>query len=137
MNEKVKCLTVRQPYASLIIHGNKPVENRTWRTGWRGPLLIHAAKKWDKPGGLDIVERRLITYQHLWLCSEYGARGAIIGQVNLVDCVRDSDSEWAEDGMWHWVFADPIAFEEPIPYRGRQGLWSIDAAELEAAKRRI
>ena len=39
----MKCLSILQPWAWAIIHGGKDVENRTWRTAYRGPLLIHAS----------------------------------------------------------------------------------------------
>ena len=40
----VKAITIRQPFAWLIVHGHKPVENRIWETKFRGPIAIHAAK---------------------------------------------------------------------------------------------
>lgn len=44
----MKALSVRQPYAWLIVNGIKDIENRTWRTGYRGPVLIHASKNYPK-----------------------------------------------------------------------------------------
>ena len=44
----IKALTIRQPWAELILRGRKPYELRTWRTKYRGPLVIHAAAKVDK-----------------------------------------------------------------------------------------
>ena len=44
----MKALTIKQPWAYLIIHGGKDIENRTWRTKYRGRILIHAAKADDK-----------------------------------------------------------------------------------------
>ncbi len=41
----MKTLSVRQPYAWLLVNGIKDVENRTWNTPYRGPLLIHASAK--------------------------------------------------------------------------------------------
>jgi hypothetical protein len=43
----IKALTIRQPWAELILRGRKPFELRTWRTNYRGLLVIHAAKKVD------------------------------------------------------------------------------------------
>ena len=48
--DTLSCLTVRQPWAWLLTHGVKPVENRTWKTSYRGPLLIHAGKVLDEHG---------------------------------------------------------------------------------------
>ena len=43
----MKALTIKQPWASLIAHGVKDIENRTWKTKYRGKILIHAAATWD------------------------------------------------------------------------------------------
>jgi hypothetical protein len=48
--------------------------------------------------------------------------GAIIGSVELVDIVRGHGSQWAIDGCWHWVLADPRPCD-PVPARGALGLW--------------
>jgi hypothetical protein len=106
----MKVLSVKNPWAYLIIHGGKDIENRTWETQYRGPLLIHASKSMDKyaPRPMGIT----------W--SDYN--GCIIGKVNLLDCIRDSKSRWAESGLWHWVLGDPKPCE-PIPVRGSLGLW--------------
>jgi hypothetical protein len=50
-------------------------------------------------------------------------RGAIIGHVIITGCVRDSPSQWADPGDWHWILADPVPLAEPIPECGRLGLW--------------
>jgi ASCH domain len=46
-NLSIKALTIRQPWAELILRGRKPFELRSWRTKYRGPLVIHAAAKVD------------------------------------------------------------------------------------------
>lgn len=96
----MKALTIKQPWASLIVHGIKDIENRTWRTDYRGPLLIHASKtiyggnlkgflnkeQLEAVGeGYDEVVREQLTHV-----------GAIIGRVDIVDCVVDHESVWAE-----------------------------------------
>lgn len=60
---------------------------------------------------------------HGYLLDDY-PRGVILGTVELLDCVRDSESEWALDGLWHWQLADPQPFETPIPATGKLGLWT-------------
>jgi hypothetical protein len=108
-------LTVKQPWAWAIVHAHKGIENRSWATRHRGALLIHAGQTLDwggwtvfpaAPSALNIT------------------RGAIIGQVELVDCVREHRHPQAEPGQWHWVLAHPVVFEHPIPYRGTLGLWT-------------
>lgn len=112
-----RALTIKQPWATLIAAGIKDVENRSWPTSYRGPLLIHAGKAFD----------------HDWnACAHLSRRGydldalpagGIIARCQLVDCVQDSDSPWAEPDQWHWILRDvePVAF---TACRGMLGLWT-------------
>ena len=112
----MKALTICQPYASLIITATKRVENRSWATAYRGPLVIHAGKS------------------TAWITedSEFALpRGVILGTVDLINCVclreyekkYDSDDQWA-NGPWCWVLRNPQLLPH-IPYRGAQGLFDI------------
>lgn len=134
----MKCLSVRQPWAWLIFHG-KDVENRTWRCP-RPPLhiAIHAARIrdpdefesafWDgrKPGDLlpvmPMSDPRLVY-------------GAIIGTVDVVDCVLSAASPWAVPGSWHWLLSNAVEFAHPIPYHGRLGLFKLPPGLLLSARR--
>lgn len=107
-------ITIRQPWASLIMIGVKTVENRDWQADYRGTLVIHAGK------GIDREAMR--EHGHL-IGGEYPA-GAIIGVVDLVGCVRDSPSPWAVRGQWHWLLANPRPCV-PVPVRGKLGLWRV------------
>lgn len=132
----MKALSVRQPWAYLILEGGKNVENRTWRTGYRGPLLIHASRTIE--GSMAIrSDGKLIECPVLKLHT-----GKIVGMVELVNCyLPDMENPWAEPGMWHWLLEDPLPFPEPIPYRGHQGLFEIPdelvAAQIEAARQAL
>lgn len=112
-----RALTIQQPWAALIVAGIKDVENRSWPTSYRGPLLIHAGLVVDREGlrahADDLHSLNLV-------------RGAVIGTVQLVDVVRDSPSRWAITGDYHWVLRDaqPLG---PVPMHGRLGLWHVDA----------
>lgn len=64
----MKALSIRQPWAWCIIYAGKDIENRTWATQYRGPVLIHAAKTWNRQSewdaeyiqetfGLDVISR--------------------------------------------------------------------------------
>jgi hypothetical protein len=86
-------LTVRQPWAWAIVAGYKDVENRSRRTNFRGPLLIHAGAELDPAG-----------FQHLWEMGLYKAlpadlpRGGLVGTIEVVDCTRRYESDWARPG---------------------------------------
>lgn len=114
----LKALTIRQPWASLVVDGEKNVENRTWSTNYRGVLVIHAGSQIDSeaPHPTD------------------GPTGAIIGTVRVVDCVQDSDSEWAIPGQWHWILSDPRPCR-PRPAKGSQGFWSLSETEWAWVRR--
>lgn len=88
----MKALSILQPWAWLIVHGYKPVENRRWRTNYRGPLLIHAGKKWgvEQKQDLALVRRH---FPHIQLPDAF-ARGGIVGTATLVDCVSSMDDPW-------------------------------------------
>lgn len=117
----MKSLTVCQGWASLIFHPDRPknVENRVWKTSHRGDLLIHAGKSKKQ-----IAESREF-------CDRIGIKfpsempfGAILGIVELVQCDRNSQSIWAQENEYHWQFANPRLFAEPIVCNGALSLWN-------------
>ncbi len=83
------------------------------RTSHRGPLLIHAGLKIDREAA-----RRFDL--ELWELPT----GVILGQVELVDVVRDSCSEWALPGHFHWLLAGPRPVPH-VPAKGQLGLWTL------------
>jgi ASCH domain len=123
-----RSLTVRQPWAALIMAGVKDVENRTKPTSFRGRLAIHAALRFADPSaGLVLAD----VAAALGLCK--GAvprlpRGVVLGTVELHDCRRDSGSRWAIPDQWHWLVRDPRPLPDPVPARGRLGLWSWEGS---------
>ena len=121
-------LSVQQPWASLIISGIKPVENRTWKPSYRGPLLIHAGKKWDKTGAEFIIE----TYPELekQINKSKNITGALLGQVTMTDCVTKHPSKWFF-GPYGFVFIKPREFNKPIPYKGALGIFYVPDKVVE------
>ena len=129
---KHKVLTVRQPYASLLVGGVKDVENRSRRTNYRGTVLIHAGARMH-----DVVsflrKRQEFTVEEMFVMTqtneveEHELFGCIVGSVEIVDCIQDSTSPWAERGQWHWVCRNAKVFDHPIrDVKGRLGLWDWD-----------
>src|SRR6266550_8409557 len=114
-----KILTVRHPWAWAIIHGGKDIENRSWPVDYRGPVIIHAGRAFDDEG-FDIVHElcdEVPDHDRFWM-----SRGKIIGQVDIVDCVKDYSSLWAESGNWNWVLANPVPAAHSLLVTGRLGL---------------
>ena len=121
----MKALTIRQPWAYAILHLGKDVENRVWRTHYRGPLLIHAAARHERHSREMLAEYMKRPPSEATL-SELPI-GFIIGVADLFDCVKDAISPWADEGAWHWRLQNvrPI---RPVKCTGRLGLWTPSPA---------
>ena len=129
----MKVLTVKQPWAHLICSGIKDIENRTWKTNYRGRVLIHASA--DKKLNLKALTKE----QYAEACELFTAknkipiksvdrweRSAIIGSVEIVDCVINHPSVWAEKGCYNWVLANPILFDKPVlNIKGKLSIWNL------------
>lgn len=107
-------ISVRQPYAWLIVNGIKDVENRSWQTHKRGLVLIHASMSQEFLNS-EVAEK----------CEALAGRriptgydiGGIVGVAEIVDCVRKHPSKWKERGSWGWVLANA----RPLPFRECKG----------------
>lgn len=117
----MKALTIRQPWAGSIFELGKDVENRSWTTVYRGPLLIHAGSAmWGSNRRIKELKKDEPAWQ----------AGAILGVVELVDVVRNYPSAWAMAGQcWHWVLEDPQLFENPVSMNGAMGLWDVELTD--------
>jgi hypothetical protein len=131
----VKCISVNQPWASAIMLSWKKFENRTWPTGYRGDLLVHAGssrkslgKEGDRLPRLPRKPDGTPDYDALPF-------GAILGVVRVVDCrrVEDLPPDPHAVGPWCFVLADPRPWPAPVPYRGTLGLFEVPDAVLAGA----
>lgn len=121
-HQGMQCLSVKQPWASLICMGLKDVENRSWRPKTApGRILIHAGASIDKYAqdeAEDIVGHSLPALP----------KGAIIGYVDVYDFTMHSDSVWAGEGHgseWKWMLRNAKMFKNPIPYKGKLGIFTV------------
>ncbi|SEO65693.1 ASCH domain-containing protein [Nitrosovibrio sp. Nv6] len=123
----MKALSIRQPWAWLILHAGKDIENRNWSTQLRGRVLIHAAKGMTRDeysDGIDfIVDQGLPPLPFDLPSFEQIERGGIIGSAEIVDCVADSESPWFI-GKFGFVLRDPKPLPF-IPWRGQLGFFDI------------
>ena len=120
-------LSIRQPWASLILKAGKDIENRCWSTKVRGRILIHASKGCTRDelvDAFDFAEAACGTRYSADLKTI--ARGGIVGSVELVDCVRDSDSPWFV-GDYGFVLRDPRPLPF-VPFKGRLGFFDVPAS---------
>lgn len=141
----MKAITIKQPWASLIVHGIKDIENRTWPCpkkyiGQR--VLIHAGASclsWYKVQHyLTKAMSRAFGKHKLngeWVRLQ--PTSAIIGSVEIVNCVQNHPSIWAEKGVYNWVLANPIIYEKSIEnVKGKLSFWDypgINEVKLECA----
>lgn len=125
----MKVLTVREPWASLIVNGHKKYEFRSWKTNYRGKILIHS--------GLNIEKEMLDRFKDYNLDC---VRGGIIGECELVDCIlvddefnkklRDIDpvvygrSNHTE--TYAWKLDNIKKYDKVIYTKGKLGLWNYD-----------
>lgn len=148
----MKALSVRPPWSHLIIHGApilesvpagegrtridwlgkgviKDIENRSWclPKNFDTPqrIYIHAGKRRVNISFERFHELAIAPGIGLMLFGDIVARGAIIGEVDLVGCVHESDNPWFE-GPHGFVLENPVAYEKPIPYKGKLGFFEVE-----------
>lgn len=120
-----KAISIKQPWAELIAHGIKDIENRTWRTRFKGRVFIHAPEREDRTSKLSTEQLEATDHIEEF----YFKKSCIIGEVDIVDCVQNSTSIWAEkgNGIWHWKLANAVFYDEPIKnVKGKLGIWNIN-----------
>lgn len=146
----MKAITIKNPWAYLIVRGIKDIENRSWKTNYRGKVLIHVSKSCDKRFFdktndesykiiCDTVLNSLSKEQY------YSQNSCIIGEVEIVDCVINHPSIWAEKSntvyqlapeetsedypkpIYNWVLANAKMYDDPIfNVKGKQSFWEYE-----------
>lgn len=133
---KVKALSIRQPWAELIVRGDKKIEIRSWNTNFRGYFLMHTSKKIEE----DAAKNFGLHAKELDI-------GAIVGYANLADVVVYKGSEeFLKDNKLHLSLKerekypvygfvlDNVRRIKPVKYKGQLGFFNvpeIDYAELD------
>lgn len=127
----MKVITIKQPWATLIAKGYKEYEFRTWKTKYRGEILIHAGKGIDK--------KAMARFKYLNL--EYPV-GQIIAKATITDCIY-VDEDFAQkmfkkdpkvykgllnnDGWNGYGFKlENVEEIKPIEVNGKLSLWDYD-----------
>ena len=123
----MKAITLTQPWATLVAIGVKQIETRSWRTFYRGPLAIHAGKKFSPR--FDSQIRKVLDANSIYELPT----GVIVATCTLVRIIRiypDNVPPAPEfyfgdytAGRWAWHLSDVVALAKPIPARGSLGLW--------------
>lgn len=128
----MKVLTIREPWASLIVNGYKEFEFRSWKTNYRGKLLIHTGLRLEK----EVIDR----------FEEYNLNyvlGAIIGEAILTDCILVNE-EFSEslrkinnkvyaksnhNETYAWKLENIKMYDSPIYVKGKLGLWNYEEGD--------
>ena len=121
----MKALSIKQPWAHLIVTGIKDVENRSWWTGTRERVYIHAGKTFDQAGYDSMTDVKVLPRKE-----DYDF-GAIIGEVDIIDCkfrhpLQIGFSKWHDTGYWGFILSNPLKYDKPIPCRGQLGFFEVD-----------
>lgn len=140
----MKTITLTQPWATLVALREKRIETRSWRVNYRGPLAIHAAKRFPpdaqylcfkEPFRKILVDRySFVMGGEIYLGKHKFPLGAIVATCRLVDiqptiAIADtiSDQERAfgdySPGRFAWILEDIEPLAQPVPAKGKQGLW--------------
>lgn len=144
MSATIPCLSLWQPWATLMAIGAKRIETRSWGTHYRGPLAIHAAKRWDSFTRLTALrspfvdELRDVGYEERLREVPFLPLGSIVAVVDLIDVgpIGDLPPDYPESafgdytpGRFAWVTENEREIV-PVPWRGRQRLFNIPASVL-------
>lgn len=125
----MKVLTIKEPWASLIIESYKKYEFRSWKTNYRGKILIHAGLSLEKD-----MEERFKCYNLNYEC------GNIIGEAEIVDCILVDEKfnhqlkeinslVYAKSNhveKYAWKLENIKKYDNPIPCKGKLGLWNYE-----------
>lgn len=116
---KLKALSIRQPFAELIMLGKKKVEYRKTPTNVRGRIYIYASKqRWEETLELQYAEETGLDLDVL-------PRGILVGTVELVDCLPVENAAFGSDhGEFQWVLQRPERIHERLrPREKPQPMW--------------
>ena len=133
----MKAISICGPWWWYILHGYKPVENRTWPSSYRGPLLIQVSQKIlaeDRTEAQRMAMRAGYTGLMPDMAELQAMAGRIAGQVTMVDCVREHPSPFFGGPFGH-VYTNPLLFKDPVKCRGYQQLFDVDVALVAEATR--
>lgn len=132
----MQALSIRQPWAWLIVQGHKDIENRTWHTGFRGKFWIHAGKTMTRKEYEDcaafllqvpaLVELPPIVLPPMSMLPT----GGLVGWASMVGCVKNSASPWF-CGPYGFQLQDRGALVGIIPCKGALGFFQPDIGERE------
>lgn len=157
----MKALSIRAPWWWWILYGGKDIENRSRRTHYRGPVLIHASTWWSAPRAIldnaaatDMAHRSGNTSLILDKSELNRIRahsGHIVGVAEIVDCLEQPadfpiqagqvwnlpGSPWHMPGQYGWKLANVRPIINPTPLKGALGLFETDYTVTHAENKLV
>lgn len=143
-------LTIWQPHATLLAIGARRIETRGWSTAYRGPLVIHAAARWDADRARECGDAGRMLAERDWTIESLAGRqafarlpwretlGRVLAIADLVDCrpIPEPQGTWLDRslggfgrGRFGWFLENP-RLVQPAYRGGRQGLWDCSVTDL-------
>lgn len=138
----MKCLSISQPFAELVVSGAKTIELRSWNTKFRGEFLVHAP-----------LQVRKNDCRRLGINCSSLATGAIVGRVELCGVIKyDSTSQIRTDKERHYAslsmtniskkrygfeLANSVRFQAPVPCKGKLGFFEVSEPESKPTRNSI
>lgn len=134
MTSDVRALSIGQPWAELILRRRKPYELRSWKTNYRGPLLVHASKRVNATAAADLKVRsdRLILGAFVGVANLQDVRPFTKSDAKILKQKRGGDDGW-EPNYYAWVLKK-VRRIDLIPFKGRLGLFRPPASVLRKLK---
>jgi hypothetical protein len=130
----MKALSIKQPWVWAILNAGKDIENRSWKTSFRGSIALHASAKPNREARLPRGIR----------CPDFGTldTSSICGVALVVDITTKSRSKWFyhpddDHTNYGWVLADVTPLVAPIPCNGALNLWNVPPEIQRAIERQI
>lgn len=140
----MKVLSIQEPHASLLLTPYKNIETRSWKTNYRGPILLHASKTFPSANGHPEIPTLIDVYKNY--ASEAGMRthflsGFIYAKAELVDCVQMTEDNiqqllmdnpievacgYYSPGRWMWKLKNIQPLKNMIHIGGQLGLWNYE-----------
>ncbi|PFX33317.1 Activating signal cointegrator 1 [Stylophora pistillata] len=141
MSDTGACLSMHQPWASLLVLGIKRVEGRSWYSAHRGRLWIAAAAKQPTQQEITAVEevyKTLYGSENVVFPQQYPV-SCLLGCIDLVECLAQEDykeqfSEGESESPYVFICENPQQLALKFPVKGQHKIWKLDPAIHKAAK---
>lgn len=142
----MKVISIRQPWAQLIVTSHKQFETRNWTTKHRGDILIHASA-----GKMTKLEKKIYgegicKFGVPCIAAEDWSYGAIIGIAKIVNMhpinqhfiVSPKEYHFGDYSLneqrFAWEMSNPVLFQYPVPAKGTLGVWDYEISDYDLSR---